>query len=219
MHYDPARDDHGLPYNPFKSCVVPRPIGWISTTSADGVDNLAPFSQFQNLTYDPPIVMFAANQSPDGRRKDSTVNAETTGEFVWNMASYALREAVNRTAELAPPEVDEFEVAGLSKLPGLVVRPPRVAESPVHFECRYLQTLRLPGNGRMGTVDVVIGQVVMVHIDDAVIGPDGKIDILRIRPIARLGYYDYTSIESIFEMKPASPERGRGLEGRPDRSP
>ena len=129
MHYDPAKDDHGLPYNPFKSCVIPRPIGWISTTSLDGVDNLAPYSQFQNLTYDPPIVMFSANQDPWSKRKNSVVNAEETGEFVWNVATYALREAVNLSAQLLGPEVDEFKVAGVSKARSVKVRAPRVAES------------------------------------------------------------------------------------------
>ena len=98
MYYDPEKNDHGLAFNPFKSCVVPRPIGWISTVSLEGFPNLAPFSQFQNLTFDPPYVMFAANQNTLGRRKDTTVNSEQTGEFVYNMATYDLREAVNRSA-------------------------------------------------------------------------------------------------------------------------
>jgi len=189
-----------LRFDPFKSCVVPRPIGWISTLAPDGVANLAPFSQFQNLTFDPPYVMFAANQATDGRRKDSAHNAEQTGEFVWNMANYALREAVNRSAMEVSPDIDEFDLAGLRKAPSLLVRPPRVAESPIHFECAYHATLRLPGS-KLGTVDVVIGRVLGIHIADDVLMPDGRVDVLKIRPIARLGYYDYTSIESIFEMR------------------
>jgi flavin reductase (DIM6/NTAB) family NADH-FMN oxidoreductase RutF len=200
MYYDPGKNDHGLPHDPFKSCVVPRPIGWISTVSVRGIDNLAPYSQFQNLTYDPPYVMFAANQNTRGNRKDTAVNAEQTGEFVYNMATYDLREAVNRSATEVPPEVDEFELAGLTKAPSVRVKPCRVEESPIQFECRYHGTLRLPGNGPMGTVDVIIGRVVLVHIKDEVIGTDGRIDLLRIRPLARLGYYDYTTVESIFEM-------------------
>lgn len=160
MYYDPDKNDHGLPHNPFKSCVVPRPIGWISTISADGIHNLAPYSQFQNLTFDPPYVMFAANQNTLGLRKDSVVNAEEMGEFVYNMATYDLREAVNRSAAEVPPEVDEFELAGVTRAPSVRVKPCRVAESPVQFECRYYQTIRLPGNGPMGTVHVVIGRVV-----------------------------------------------------------
>ncbi|MCU0579124.1 MAG: flavin reductase, partial [Desulfobacterota bacterium] len=120
-----------------------------------------------------------------------------------------------RSAAEVPPEVDEFELAGLTKVPALKVKPPRVAESPVQFECRYHQTLRLPGRGLMGTVDVVIGRVVLVHIHDAVIKPDGRIDILKIRPLGRLGYYDYTTVDSLFEMViPGENENLlKGLEG------
>src|SRR4030042_244777 len=200
MYYDPDRNAHGLPHNPFKSCVVPRPIGWISTITPEGVHNLAPYSQFQNLTYDPPYVMFAANQNTRGRRKDTVVNVEQTGEFVYNMETYDLREAFNRSAAEVPPEVDEFELAGVTKASSVRVKPCRVAESPIQFECRHHQTLRLPGNGLMGTVDVVIGRVILVHIKDNAIGPDGRLNVLRVRPLARLGYYDYTTVDSIFEM-------------------
>ncbi len=119
MHYDPDLDNHGFKHSPFKSCVVPRPIGWISTLSRDGIANLAPFSQFQNITYDPPIVMFAANQNTTAQRKDTVVNVEATGEFVWNMATYDLREAVNLSSREFPPDVDEFEMCGLEKAPSL----------------------------------------------------------------------------------------------------
>ncbi len=219
MYYEPGRQPHGLPYDPFKSCVVPRPIGWISTVSRDGIPNLAPYSQFQNVTFDPPTVMFSANQTSAGERKDSTVNAEQTGEFVWNMATYDLREAVNRSSEEFPPEVDEFEVCGLTKVPSRLVRPMRVAESPIQFECQYLQTVRIPGNGPMGTVDVVFGRVLAVHIADEFLTPDGRIDIPRIRPLARLGYYDYTSVDHAFSMPTVMTVGGRaGLEGSPDKA-
>ncbi len=215
MHYDPQKNNHGLPQSPFKSCVLPRPIGWISTLSRDGVHNLAPYSQFQNLTFDPPYVMFAANQTTQGRRKDTTTNAEQTGEFVYNMATYGLREAMNRSAAEVPPEIDEFELAGVTKAPSLVVKPCRVAESPIQFECVYHQTIRLPGNGLMGTVDVVIGRVVQVHIKDEFIGADGRIDILRLRPLCRLGYHHYSTIDSQFEMviPGANTDLLSGLEG------
>jgi flavin reductase (DIM6/NTAB) family NADH-FMN oxidoreductase RutF len=200
MFYEPEKNDHGLPHNPFKSCCIPRPIGWISTLSPEGKPNLAPFSQFQNLTFDPPYVMFAANQRTVGGRKDSVVNAEATGEFVWNMATYAQREAVNISAMEVEPDVDEFELAKLEKLPSELVKPWRIKGAPVHFECKYHQTVRLPGNGLMGTADIVIGEVIGIHIADDFITDDGRIDVLKARPIARLGYYDYTSIESTFEM-------------------
>ncbi|MBI5014705.1 MAG: flavin reductase family protein [Deltaproteobacteria bacterium] len=215
MYYEPEKNDHGLAHNPFKSCVVPRPIGWISTVSPTGAHNLAPYSQFQNLTFDPPYVMLAANQTTRGSRKDTVVNLEATGEFVYNMATYDLREAVNRSAQEVGPEVDEFELAGVTKAPSRRVRPCRVAESPVQFECVYHQTLRLPGTGPMGTVDVVIGRVVGVHIRDDALGPDGRLDVLKIRPLARLGYYDYCTVESRFEMviPGTNDDLLKGLEG------
>ena len=217
MFYQPGKTNHGLPHDPFKSCVIPRPIGWISSLAPNGVANLAPFSQFQNLTFDPPYVMFAANQKVAGTRKDSAYNAEQTGEFVWNMATYDLREAVNISAMEVPADRDEFDLAGVTKAPSHLIKPPRVAESPIHFECAYHSTLRLPGNEGLGSVDIVIGRVLAIHISDDVLTSDGLIDVLKIRPIARLGYYDYTSIESIFRMEipGGNEDLLRGLEGRP----
>jgi flavin reductase (DIM6/NTAB) family NADH-FMN oxidoreductase RutF len=132
------------------------------------------------------------------------------------MATYDLREAMNKTSQEVAPAIDEFELSGVTKQPSTIVKPYRVAESPIQFECRYHQTLRLPGNGVMGTVDVVIGEVLGVHIKDDFIMPDGKLDILKMRPIGRLGYYDYTCIESIFEMVIPGPNEDvrSGMEGR-----
>ena len=216
MEYAPGKEACPLPYSPFKSCTVPRPIGWLSTVSVDGVHNLAPYSQWQNLTFDPPMVMFAANQYPDGRRKDTVINAEQTGWFVWNMATYALREAVNISAMALDPDEDEFERAGVTKAPATEAPGMRVAESPAHFECRYIATHRLPGNSPVGSVDVVYGQVARIHVADEVLTPDGKLDIPRIAPIARMGYYDYTVIRDVFEMRipGASVDAAAGLEGK-----
>lgn len=219
MYYEPGKTPHGLPFDPFKSCVVPRPIGWISTLDRDGNHNLAPYSQFQNVTFDPPIVMFAANQDSKGIRKDSVRNAEDTGEFVWNMATWDLRDAVNISAQELPHDVDEFEMAGLEKVSSRIVKPMRVKGSPIQFECTYLNTLRFPGNGVMGSADVVFGKVVAVHIDDEVIDANGLVDILKIRPIARMGYFDYTSVDSKFRMVIPGDQRAllSGLEGSPDK--
>ena len=205
MHYAPGREACPLPYSPFKSCTVPRPIGWLSTVDAKGQTNLAPYSQWQNLSFDPPMVMFAANPYADGRRKHSVVNAEETGWFVWNMATYALREAVNISAMEWPDGVDEFEKAGVTKAACIEAPGPRVAESPAHFECRYLQTTRLRGDSAHGWVDVVFGEVMRIHVADQV-----------IRPLARLGYYDYTSVTEVFEMRipGASAAAADGLEGK-----
>ena len=217
MDYSPGVDACPIAFNPFKSCTVPRPIGWLSTVSPEGVSNLAPYSQWQNLTFDPPMVMFAANQYPDGRRKDTVLNAERTGWFVWNMATFALKDAVNLSAMAVPADVDEFERAGVGKLSSRHSAVPRVAESPCHFECRYLSTTRLPGNSNVGWVDVVFGRVEHIHVDDAVILPSGKLDIARIEPIARMGYYDYTVVRDVFEMRipEASDAAEDGLEGTP----
>ena len=200
--------------------MIPRPIGWISTVDPAGRCNLAPYSQFQNVTFDPPIVMFSANQTTDGRRKDSVRNAEDTGELVWNMATWALREAVNATGQELPPGVDEFEHAGLAKLPSRLVKPPRVAGSPIQFECVYLNTLRFPGQPPMGTADVVFGRVVAVHIDDAALTPEGLVDVLRLQPIARMGYFDYTVVDNRFQMVIPGDNRAllAGLEGSAEKA-
>jgi flavin reductase (DIM6/NTAB) family NADH-FMN oxidoreductase RutF len=220
MYYEPGKTHHGLPHDPFKSCVVPRPIGWISTVDVQGRDNLAPYSQFQNVTFDPPIVMFSANQTTQGERKDSVRNAERMGQFVWNMATYALREAVNISAEELPHGVDEFERAGLEKLPSRLVRPMRVKGSPIQFECEYLNTLRFPGRSPMGTVDVVFGRVLAIHIDDEVINAQGLVDVLKIQPLARMGYYDYTYVDNRFQMVIPGNSKAllAGLEGSPDKA-
>ena len=220
MYYEPGVTSHGLPHDPFKSCVVPRPIGWISTVDAQGRHNLAPYSQFQNVTFNPPIVMFSANQDTAGKRKDSVRNAEQTGEFVWNMATYALRDAVNISAEELPHGVDEFERAGLQKLPSTRVKPARVALSPIQFECVYLNTLRFPGVPPMGTADVVFGRVVAVHIADEVIDVNGMVDVLKIQPLARMGYFDYTFVDNTFQMVIPGNSKAllAGLEGSPDKA-
>lgn len=152
--------------------------------------------------------MFSANQTPTATQKDTVINTEATGKFCWNLATYDLREAVNITAEQTKYGVDEFERAGLakveSKLSEVDVKGekrmvPMVRDSPVRFECEHYTTLRLPGNPPLGSVDVVIGKVVGIHIDERVL-TDGKIDIQKTVPIARCGYYEYAVIRDVFEM-------------------
>jgi len=217
MFYEPEKNDHGLARAPFKSCTVPRAIGWLSTLSLDGVPNLAPYSQFTNLSFDPPYIAVSINRGRPHARKDTTVNIEMTGEFVHNMVTYDLREAMNITAAGFPPDVDEFEAAGLEKVLSMRVKPWRVAASPIQFECKHFQTICLPGKSGV-TVDLIIGLVVGVHIKDEFIGEDGKIDIATIRPLARMGYSDYTTVDRVFEMLPSKAagiqlDLAMGLEG------
>jgi flavin reductase (DIM6/NTAB) family NADH-FMN oxidoreductase RutF len=207
MYYETDKNDHGLRYNPLKACVVPRPIGWITTVSADGVVNLAPFSFFNLLSYDPPFVLFSAGvHEEDGGTKDSVANVEATGEFVYNMATMAQKDQMNESARITARGVDEMAAVGLEPLPSRLVRPPRVKGSPVHFECRLHQIVRLPGRSPSSDHHVVIGRVVAVHIDDEAITTDGRVDILKIRPIARLGYKDYACVDAMFQMEKRTPE-------------
>lgn len=163
------------------------------------------------------MVMFSANQYPDGRRKDTVVNAEETGWFVWNIATYDLREAVNLSAMALPPHESEFDRLNVTREYADNAPIPMVKESPIKFECRYLSTHRLKGNSAVGSVDIVFAAVETIHIDDAIITADGKIDIAKVRPIARLGYFDYTVVRETFQMRvPGSDAAAQaGLEGRP----
>lgn len=217
MFYEPAKNDHGLPNNPFPSLIVPRPIGWITTLSKDGKVNLAPFSLFNGVGYTPPTVVVCPNgRGAGGGQKDTVVNIRDTGEFVANMATWELREQVSKTAATVPPDVNEMELAGLTPAPSRMVKPPRVAESPVALECKHIQTVELPSYDPALPLNAIFGVVVGVHIKDEVI-TDGRVDIAKIRPIARLGYMDYTVVDTIFEM--AIPElealTAPDLRGRP----
>ena len=198
MFYEPARG-HGLPRDPFKACVAPRPIGWISTVSTAGKVNLAPFSYFNALLDDPPIVMFSCNGNhADGGIKDTAKNAIETGEFVYNMATWELRGEMNASSAGVGREVDEFELAGLEKAESRIVAAPRVARSPIQFECKTTKVVELPGNKVDATV--VFGEVVGIHIDDSAL-VDGMVDLTRLKPIARLGYMQYAVVEEVFEIE------------------
>lgn len=203
-------EPHGLKHNPFNALVVPRPIGWISSRNRAGRVNLAPYSFFNGVSYFPPQVMFAStgNHSQGGGLKDSITNIEETGEFVVNMATWDLREQVNLTAAPAPRDVDEFEIAGLTKAESRLVAPPRVAESPVHLECTLVTIVDLPATDPADPNRVVFGQVVGIHIADETI-VDGLVDIHALAPIARLGYRDYARVTEVFSMNRPSWPIGR----------
>jgi flavin reductase (DIM6/NTAB) family NADH-FMN oxidoreductase RutF len=201
MFYESSRNDHGLTVDPFKALVVPRPIGWITTIDGRGRVNLAPFSFFNGIAEDPQMVAFA----PGGRKadrpiKDSRANVEETGEFVCNLATWDLREAMNATSANLPAGVDEMKAAGLTPAPSRLVRPPRVAESPVHFECKLWKVVELPTRDKDEPNCLVIGEVVGIHIADALI-KDRRVDIVAAQPIARLGYSEYAVVDSKFSMR------------------
>ena len=190
IFYTPEnRDRDLLPHDPFKAFVAPRPIGWVSTVGAGGEVNLAPYSYFNAVSDNPPTVMF----SSDGP-KDSATFAQATEEFVWNLVTYDLREAMNQTSATLPRGENEFEFAGLEMAPSRLVAPPRVAATPVAFECKVVHRVQLPRN------IVTFGEVVGVHVDERHI-VDGRFDTAGVRPIARCGYRgDYATVTELFEM-------------------
>ncbi|WP_244816720.1 flavin reductase family protein [Caballeronia sp. Lep1P3] len=193
--YDPSQG-HGLPHDPFKAIVAPRVIGWISSRTATGGINLAPYSFFGAFATFPYVIGF----SSEGR-KDSISNIEATGEFVWNMSTRPLAERMNRTSAPVAPDVDEFELAGLTKAPGRNVAVPHVAESPAALECRLLQVIRLTNlDGEPMNNWLALGQVVGVHIRGEFL-KDGLFDTAAARPIMRAGYRaDYAEIGEMFQM-------------------
>lgn len=198
LHFYEPRNGHGLKHDPFNAIVAPRPIGWISSRGAKGNVNLAPYSFFNGFCYKPPIIGFSSTS-----RKDSVQNVEETREFVWNLATMELAKQMNATAAHVARDVSEFDLAGLTPAPCKLVGVPRVAESPVSFECKMTQIIQLQGaDGRKAEAWLTLGEVVAVHIDKAMI-KDGVYQTALARPIVRAGRRgDYFEIrpEAMFEM-------------------
>ncbi|KMW58549.1 Nitrilotriacetate monooxygenase component B [Candidatus Rhodobacter oscarellae] len=197
MFYRPE-DGHGLPHNPFNAIITPRPIGWISSQDAGGRANLAPYSFFNGVAYEPPQVMFACTSGKPDRAemKDSVANIVETGVFCVNIVAEAMRDAMNTSAGIHPMEVDEFELAGLEKAQAQTVDCPYVAGAPAVLECKLTRTVQLPGAANT----VVFGEVTGIHLRDDCVR-DGKFDILAFNPLARLGYRDYTTVTELFSLK------------------
>ena len=204
-----ARDRALLPHDPFKGMVIPRPIGWISTMSRAGELNLAPYSYFNGFSSTPRIVGF----SSEGE-KDSQAFASDTGEFVWSMATYELREQMNATAAPLPRGESEFRHAGLQTAASRLVKPPRVARSPAALECKVTQTIRLTDkDGKDATRVLVLGQVIGIHVDERFV-KNGRLDAVAMQPIARCGYDEYTVVERVFSMtRPAGGGNAFGGKG------
>ncbi|MFS2216422.1 flavin reductase family protein [Telluria sp. Tellsp104] len=198
IHFYEPRAGHGLPHDPFNAIVGPRPIGWISTKSRAGIPNLAPYSFFNAFNYTPPIVGFASIGY-----KDTVRNVEETGQFCWNLATRALADRMNASCAMVPPEVDEFALAGLTPAPSRLVDVPRVAETPVSFECKLTQVVRLQdADGQPAPSWLVLGEVVGVHIARALL-KDGVYDTAHAGHILRGGGpADYFEVgpEQLFRM-------------------
>ena len=199
FHFYRPAEGHGLPHDPFNAIVGPRPIGWISSVSAAGQINLAPYSFFNAFNYTPPLIGFVSIGA-----KDTLRNVQETGEFVWNLVTRPLADAMNATCAHVPPEVNEFELAGLTAVPSSVVKVPRVAESPVAFECKVTQIIQLQGaDGALVPTWLTLGEVVAVHIAKHLL-KDGVYDTASAQPILRGGgagdYFEITS-DRLFQMK------------------
>ncbi len=197
MFYEP-KNGHGLPHNPFNAVITPRPIGWISTRGADGSENLAPYSFFNGVSYEPPQVMFASTASKADREKgkDSVVNIIETGVFCVNVVAFEMRDAMNKTSEALPRGIDEFTHAGLTRAECDTVACSRVANAPASLECRLVKMVDLPGDANI----VVFGEVTGVHFrDDYLI--NGIFDMIKFQPLSRLGYRDYARITEVFSLK------------------
>ncbi|MEL7041249.1 MAG: flavin reductase family protein [Pseudomonadota bacterium] len=196
MFYEP-KNGHGLPHNPFNAVITPRPIGWISTRASDGTENLAPYSFFNGVSYTPPQVMFASTAGKPDRAqgKDSVSNALETGVFCVNIVEYAMRDAMNATSESFAKEIDEFDRADLARAACETIACSRVAGAPASLECKLIDHINLPGDSNI----VVFGEVTGVHLrDDCLV--EGRFDVTRFQPLARLGYRDYARITDLFSL-------------------
>jgi flavin reductase (DIM6/NTAB) family NADH-FMN oxidoreductase RutF len=203
MFYEAATNAHGLPHDPFKAIVSPRPIGWIGSKGEDGSVNLAPYSYFNAISDHPKMVMFSSSG-----RKDTVRNVEETGVFTTSMVSRELAEKMNHTSVPAPYGENEFDLAGLTMMPGKLVDAPYVAEAHAALECKVTEMFEAKGlDGTLSGSFVVIGQVMGIHIDDAAL-VDGRLDMAAVAPLARLGYMDYADGSQTFEMRRPKWDRG-----------
>lgn len=214
MFYDAIENKHGLKHDPFKALIVPRPIGWVSTISKDGVANLAPYSFFNAVAEKPNYVVFGSSGI-----KDSLTNINATGEFVCSLATYDTRYEMNTSSATVPYGVDEFPLAGLTAAPSRLVKPPRVKEAPAAFECKLWKVIELPNVAPSHTTAhyMVVGLVVGIHIDDRFV-KDGMVDTGAMRPIARLGYMNYGVIEpeNVFTINRPEVVDGKVVNARPE---
>ncbi|MCE2517581.1 MAG: flavin reductase family protein [Alphaproteobacteria bacterium] len=201
MFFTPGtHKDHGLPYSPFKAIVAPRPIGWISTVSKEGIPNLAPYSFFNAMSELPPMVGFSSSPGSNGEPKDSLINIQDTGEFVVNIVSKDQINAMSDTSADLSHKTSEFDFAGLTPEPSELVAAPRVKGAPCQLECKLWDILPMPEMAEGLSNKWVMGKVIGIHIQDEVI-VDGKVDVMKYNPAARLGYMDYATVDHVFEIE------------------
>jgi len=193
-------EHHTLAHNPFKACITPRPIGWVSTCSPDGVGNVAPFSFFNGIAQNPPQLMIAINgSSPHSPYKDTHQNIVNTKEFVVNIATFEMKNEMFRTAAPEQPDIDEADLAALEMIESKLIKPKRIKNSPIHLECRLMQTLDLLSDRETEKNTLILGHVIGIHIQDNCI-VEGKIDLKKVNPISRLGYKDYATLGDLFQL-------------------
>jgi flavin reductase (DIM6/NTAB) family NADH-FMN oxidoreductase RutF len=186
-------------YHLLVGIVTPRPIAWVTSVNAAGVVNLAPFSFFNAFGANPPVIVFSPTLRRDGSKKDTLRNVEANGEFVLNAAVESLAEQINLSSKEVPPEESEIKLTGLHTFPSVKVKPPRLAEAPVNMECVVRQIVPV-GNGPI-SANLVVGEIVMMHIDDSLLDANGRVDPKKLRTIARLGGDYYCRTNDLFEMK------------------
>jgi len=199
MEFDPDKTDRKAIYKLLTGSVIPRPIGWISSISEDGIPNLAPFSFFNAVGDDPPHVMFSATRSSSANR-DTLNNVLATRQFVVNMVTEDTVDKMNLTAESVASHIDEFEHAGLTAIPSIKIKPPRVLESPITMECELVHHYTLE-NHQYGGSTIMIGKIVMFHIDESVLLEDYKINLDTYRPVSRLAGANYSKLGELFTVK------------------
>ncbi len=199
MHLEPTPQNALDVYHQLVGLVTPRPIAWVTTVSPAGVVNLAPFSFFNTFGANPPVVVFSPTNKRDGSQKDTLRNVADTGEFVVNTSVAALAEKVNLTSRELPPDQSEIELAGLHTTPSTKVKPPRVTESPAALECKVLQIIPV-GTGAIAA-NLVIGEVVMIHVADEVLDEAGRPDPRKLQTVARLGGDFWCHTSDLFELK------------------
>ncbi len=199
MQFNPNELEHTAVYKLLTGSVIPRPIGWISTVDTNGINNLAPFSYFNAVGEDPPHVMFSTTRG-NNTNKDTLNNVLANGQFVVNMVTEELAEKMNTTAQTVPSDVDEFQLADVTPIPSTLIKPMRVKESLVTFECEMVHHYFLE-NHKNGGACIVIGRIVMMHFDDSILLDNYKINLETYKPVARLAGSNYAKLGELFSIK------------------